>query len=91
MLKLVTTSNFRKEYKLAKRRGMDIELLDSVIQTLLEEKQLASKFCDHDLHDNYEGFRECHLNPDWLLIYRIEKYRNIGCLPNRNTQRFILV
>lgn len=73
MLKLVTTSNFRKEYKLAKRRGMDIELLDSVIQTLLEEKQLASKFRDHDLHGNYEGFRECHLNLDWLLIYRIEK------------------
>lgn len=73
MLKLVTTANFRKEYKLAKRRGMDIELLDSVIQTLLEEKQLASKFRDHDLHGNYEGFRECYLNPDWLLIYRIEK------------------
>ncbi len=64
MLKLVTTANFRKEYKLAKRRGMDIELLDSVIQTLLEEKQLASKFRDHDLHGNYDGFRECHLNPD---------------------------
>lgn len=44
MLKLVTTANFRKEYKLAKRRGMDIELLDSVIQTLLEEKQLGGHY-----------------------------------------------
>lgn len=77
MLKLVTTTNFRKEYKLAKRRGMDIDLLDSVIQMLLEEKPLASKFHDHSLHGNYEGFRECHLNPDWLLIYRIESDKAI--------------
>ncbi|MDR3171679.1 MAG: type II toxin-antitoxin system YafQ family toxin [Treponema sp.] len=48
-------------------------LLDTVIQTLLEEKSLAQKYKDHPLWGNYIGFRECHILSDWLLIYTLDK------------------
>ena len=73
MLKLRTTSKFRKDYKLAKKRGLDIQLLENVIDTLLQEKPLEPKYKDHSLPGNYIGFRECHIQPDWLLIYAIDK------------------
>lgn len=50
-----------------------MNLLENVIQTLLEERLLAEKYCDHSLTGNYTGFRECHVLPDWLLIYAIEQ------------------
>ena len=73
MLKLQTTSKFRKDYKLAKKRGLDINLLEDVINQLLEEKPLDKKHKDHALTGNYIGFRECHIQPDWLLIYAVDK------------------
>ena len=73
MLTLHTTSQFRKDEKLARKRGLDISLLKSVIQTLLEEKPLDLKHKDHPLAGNYTGFRECHIIPDWLLIYIVDK------------------
>ena len=72
MLKLQTTSKFRKDYKLAKKRGLDIDLLEQVIDLLLEEKLLDKKYKDHPLTGNYIGFRECHIQPDWLLIYAVD-------------------
>lgn len=48
-------------------------LLEEIIDTLLNEQPLAEKYCDHELFGNYSGFRECHIQPDWLLVYRIEK------------------
>jgi len=54
-----------------------VALLKSVIQTLLEEKPLASKHKDHLLVGNYIGFRECHILPNWLLIYAVDKGRLI--------------
>ena len=77
MLILHTTSQFRKDEKLARKRGLDISLLKSVIQTLLEEKPLAPKHKDHPLTENYTGFRECHILPNWLLIYTVDKGRLI--------------
>jgi mRNA interferase YafQ len=71
MLTLKTTSRFRKDYKLAKKRGFDLSLLEAVIDTLLEEKLLDPKYKDHALLGDYAGFRECHILPDWLLIYSI--------------------
>ena len=47
--------------------------LDSVIETLQEEKPLGAKYNDHALTGNYAGHRECHIQPDWLLIYRVDK------------------
>ena len=72
MLTLRTTSKFRKDYKLAKKRGLDISLLEQVIDRLLEEKPLDKKHRDHALTGNYAGFRECHIQPDWLLIYAVD-------------------
>lgn len=73
MLSLVTTGAFRKDYKRIKKRGYDISLLENVIDTLLAEKPLEDRFRDHALTGNYIGFRECHVLPDWLLIYAIDK------------------
>lgn len=73
MLQLETTGQFRKDYKRLKKRGYDLNLLEHVIQTLLEEKLLPQKYRDHSLTGNYIGFRECHILPDWLLIYAIKQ------------------
>ena len=72
MLTLKTTTKFRKDYKRIKKQGKDMSLLKSVIDNLLLEKALDEKYQDHPLAGSYIGFRECHLQPDWLLIYRIE-------------------
>lgn len=76
MLSLVTTGAFRKDYKRIKKRGYDMSLLENVIDVLLAEKSLKDRFRDHALTGNYLGFRECHVLPDWLLIYAIDR----GCL-----------
>ena len=55
-----------------KKRGMDISALDDVIDTLRQGIPLDKKYRDHALSGNYEGFRECHIKPDWLLVYLIE-------------------
>lgn len=73
MLTLRTTSKFRKDYKLAKKRGLDLQLLEQVIDWLLQEKVLDPKYKDHQLTGNYVGFRECHIQSDWLLIYTVNK------------------
>lgn len=75
MLTLEPTAKFRKDYKLAKKRGLDMRLLETVIDTLLAEKQLDGKYRDHALTGNYEGFRECHIQPDWLFIYKTDEKR----------------
>lgn len=72
MLTLQTTSKFRKDYKLVKKRGLPTKELEVVLQTLLEERPLEAKYRDHALTGNYLGFRECHIRPDWLLIYMID-------------------
>lgn len=73
MLKLVTTGQFRKDYKRMKKRGCDIRLLEEVINLLLSERPLDERYRDHGLVGNYAGFRECHILPDWLLIYAADK------------------
>lgn len=55
-----------------KKRGLDIRLLDNVIDMLRQGQTLDIKYRDHALTGNYEGYRECHIIPDWLLIYYIE-------------------
>lgn len=70
---LILSGKFKKSLKSAKKRGLDISLLDSVVETLLHGKALDKKFKDHALKGNWDGFRECHIQPDWLLIYLKEK------------------
>ena len=71
MLSIVYHSQFKKDYKLALKRGCKAELLTEVISLLAHEQPLPSKNKDHALTGNYKGFRECHIQPDWLLIYRV--------------------
>lgn len=66
------TSSYKRSYQLMKKRGLDLSLLDNVVDTLRQGKPLAEKYRDHSLTGNYKGFRECHIKPDWLLIYLIE-------------------
>ena len=66
------TSQFKKDYKLAIKRGLKIDLLNTVINTLAAGEELPEKNKDHALTGNWLGHRECHILPDWLLIYRIE-------------------
>ncbi|MBQ4607158.1 MAG: type II toxin-antitoxin system YafQ family toxin [Clostridia bacterium] len=73
MLKLETTGQFRRDYKKMMKRGYDRTLLEKVVDILLAEKTLPAKYRDHALTGNYTGFRECHIQPDWLLIYQIQK------------------
>jgi len=72
MLDIVLSNRFKKDLKLAKKRGFDLSLLNEVVDILASETPLPTNFRDHELIGNYAGFRECHLKPDWLLIYRIE-------------------
>lgn len=69
MLELVVTNQFKKDLKRIRKQGKDLRLLQDVLQTLLEERELDAKYRDHALIGNYTGFRECHIQPDWLLIY----------------------
>ena len=66
------TTQFKKDFKLAMKRSMKIELLEEVIAMLAMGETLPNKHKDHALTGNWVGHRECHILPDWLLIYRIE-------------------
>ena len=66
------TTGFKKDYKRAIKRGLKIELLEQVVALLAMGEALPEKNRDHDLSGDWVGHRECHILPDWLLIYRIE-------------------
>lgn len=66
------TTQFRKDYKLAMKRGLKIELLERVIMLWAAGETLPEKNKDHALTGNWVGHRECHILPDWLLVYRVE-------------------
>ncbi len=71
MLNLVVTNQFKRDMKRIRKQGKDLSMLQNILQMLVEEKDLDAKYCDHALTGNYIGFRECHIQPDWLLIYMI--------------------
>lgn len=66
------TTQFKKDFKLAMKRSMKIELLEEVVAMLAMGETLPDKHKDHALTGNWVGHRECHILPDWMLIYRIE-------------------
>ena len=72
MYEIRFTTAFKKSYKLMKKRGLDVSLLDDVVDKLRQGEQLDARYRDHGLTGNFTGFRECHIQPDWLLIYLIE-------------------
>ena len=72
MLNIVQSNRFKKDIKLAKKRNLDLKELDVVITKLANQESLEQKYCDHALSNNFKDFRECHIQPDWLLIYSID-------------------
>lgn len=72
MLDIILSNRFKKDLKLARKRNYNLDLLNTVVDTLVEQKPLDEKYHDHSLSGNYVGFRECHILPDWLLIYRVD-------------------
>ena len=72
MYQVKFTTTFKKSYKLMKKRGLDLSLLDTIVDKLRQGIPLEEKYHDHALTGNFEGFRECHIKPDWLLVYLIE-------------------
>jgi len=75
-LKVTRSSNFKKDYKLAKKQKKDLDLLVHIIQKLANGENLSSKFRDHKLTGRMKDYRELHLQPDWLLIYRVYETNN---------------
>lgn len=73
MLDLVMTTQFRRDLKRIRKRGIDVAPLEVVLLALRRERPLTAKYRDHALTGDYIGFRECHVAPDWLLIYAVDR------------------
>lgn len=71
MLTIKYHTLFKKAFKRIKKRGYDISRLEKIVELLANEVPLPEQFKDHNLSGNYNGFRECHIAPDWLLIYQV--------------------
>lgn len=85
MLEIVMSNRFKRDLKIAAKRGYDLDLLDSVVTKLASRETLSERFRDHNLTGKYAGFRECHLQPDWLLVYRVEEQELILFLSRTGT------
>jgi mRNA interferase YafQ len=71
-LSIRQSTQFRRDVKRLRRQGADLAKLETVIRSLVDESELEPHYRDHALVGNWRGFRECHIQPDWLLIYRVE-------------------
>ncbi len=71
MYEIKYTSQFKRDVKLAQKRGYKMELLQKTIALLASGEELPEQYHDHALIGNFSGHRECHIQPDWLLVYRI--------------------
>lgn len=85
MLDIFLSSKFKKDLKLAIKRGYNIALLDEVVNKLASGETLEEKYKDHALIGNYSDFRECHISADWLLIYQINNDKLILVLSRTGT------
>lgn len=85
MYNVLPSNTFRKELKTMIKRGYDISLLDEVVNKLANGEELPERNRDHALTGNYKGCRECHIKPDWLLIYQIENEELILYLTRTGT------
>ena len=73
MLKIHRTSQFKKDFKKAVKSGKEIDLLIEIIEKLAKKETFPPKNRDHSLSGNYANFCECHIQPDWLLIYKYDQ------------------
>jgi len=65
------TKRFKKDLEIAKKRGKDLSKLFTIVEKLANGEELEVKYRDHTLSGDYDGYRECHIEPDWLLVYAI--------------------
>ena len=75
MYKPVYTNRFKKDVQVALKRGKQLDKLTAVIEMLCSGSPLPLQYRDHPLRGDYAGFRDCHIEPDWILIYRIEQHQ----------------
>ena len=80
-----STAKFQRDLKRAEKRGYKIELLTTVVKKLAAGELLDQIYDDHQLKGQYKGYRECHITPDWLLIYKIERENLILVLTRTGT------
>ncbi len=73
MLKISFTNQYLKDLELMKRRNLPKSELDAIVKLLSEQEPLPLKYKDHALKGNFAGYRECHIRPNWLLMYKIDK------------------
>ena len=85
MLTIKYHTAFKKDYKRIKKRGYDTRLLEKVIDLLAQGKELPAQYRDHPLVNTHKGCRECHIAPDWLLVYEINDGELILCLTRTGT------
>lgn len=72
MFEVVLSNRFRKDLKLAAKRGLRLDELNAIVEQLVAGQTLPERNRDHALTGDYIGFRECHIRPDWLLVYRVD-------------------
>lgn len=85
MLKIRYHKSFKKDYKRIVKRGYDTRKIEEIIALLAKQKRIPAKHKDHALGGDYAGFRECHIAPDWLLIYIIDNDELVLCLTRTGT------
>ena len=73
MIHITTKSQFKRDLKLCHKRGKDIDKLENIVNLLQQDQSLSQKYHDHQLTGKWKDHRECHIEPDWLLIYQLTK------------------
>lgn len=82
------TTQFERDVRLQQRRGKDMEKLRQVLTALISEEPLADRYRDHPLKGNFKNRRECHIEPDWLLIYKLEENQIVFERTGRHSDLF---
>ena len=72
MLTPVRSTQFKRDVRRAKKRGRDLTRLRTLLESLIRQEPLTARYLDHPLRGIWKGYREAHIEPDWLLIYRVE-------------------
>lgn len=85
MLTIKVTSRFKKELRRAVKRGLDEEKLKTIIKMIAAQRPLPPEIKDHELIGNFKGFRECHIQSDWLLVYKIKESELVLSLERTGT------
>ena len=85
MYKLRLSGRFKKSYKKCMKRGYDKSLFEDVVSILMRGEKLPEKYKNHPLHGDYEGWNDCHILPDWILVWRYDNDELVLCLLDTGT------